>query len=213
MLLCAAWEATYGGRALASLRSEGIKIDGRVEAIERRGDSGHLRYSYTVADREYSGRAIAKADDLPQLRVGDAIAIRYVPVEPRMNIAEFLMTSGLADEHSSSIMWGSLGAAALFGLFGFLDLMGLRRQVSLARYGIMTTGRVVSAARARTNRLKVSYTFFTEAGIEVGGSVGVPAHRGESYWLAQAPRIIYDQTDPTKNTLVQGLWVKITQPA
>jgi hypothetical protein len=109
----------------------------------------------------------------------------------------------------SLFMMISCGLAALLALAVFLwSERGLRRDLNLARYGLLTQGQIQTTGKGRRKRARawITYSFIAANGATVQGRCIVPRNTPvEARAVGTSIDVLYDPDTPTINKARMGL--------
>jgi hypothetical protein len=86
------WNGYRRAKQIQRLVREGLPVSGRITwRGNRRGKAGQrsIRYEYSVRGEKYTGRSALSRAQYSACAEGDAIALHYLPSEPRVAAPQF----------------------------------------------------------------------------------------------------------------------------
>lgn len=187
-----------------ALRSVGTQLIAEITRLPSSKSHTYVRYSFRIGPRWYGGEA-ALPDRRIEVKVGQPIAIRYLPTDPSIN-------------HPSDWEW-SLGsdivpfvAFLLASGLGFVPAIvfpvTLIRVRTLARRGLVVEGKVTACA-PNHSKFNIDYEFRTNENILVEGT---NEYSDEEYELGSSVRIIYLRSHPKRNACYPLSAFRISEP-
>lgn len=192
---------------LEEIRREAVTAEAEIIAITRRRgrqDQVTVIYQYAAGGRTYRGGARLRRREAARLRVGERLAIGYLPSAPERSWR-------LGREPAGVPLWTAPAVPAGLGLSAAALLLVLR-----GRRRLLAEGRAAPARVIRTEKLggkqrlhRVHYEFTLPSGARRSGRFdvsGAPPEPGA--WLV----ILYDPDEPRRQGRYPFSLVRVARP-
>lgn len=192
---------TRSADRLRRIQDEGATTTGTVRGLPNpfmKSRTYHVHYDYTVDGQSLAGSSQISSRRWQSLRIGQTVAISYVPDEPTIqHIAPVTDADITGKMHT---MWIVLGFHLLgFGLaFVFCDRQW-RRYLRLLRDGHAIEGTVVSYDRRKSQKRPplLRYRYVNAAGETCSGADRLPVKVGQAPARGAPVIILCDAENPT----------------
>ena len=140
-----------------ALRRDGRVVTGEVTRIwTTRAPNESVRYTFTVDDEAYSGKADIPVNFVRRFRESDNILVRYLPANPRINHPD-------AWEWSVNSYWGLYCFMIFAVMMSNTIITILLRERRLVCEGVIAIG-AVTRSKQDKDAIRIEYKFRTEDG-------------------------------------------------
>jgi len=216
ILVFAGWAVLDGAR-LYKLSYRTQTATGKItnkESVSRSGPQGaagarDFRLSYAFLADDGTGIqdvATVTAEAYEAAKEGDACTVVYLPENPS---GEHWFHDNLAARTSPQFMMICLGLAAMMALVVLVWIdRPLRRELVLARRGVVAQGQIVATGKGRRRRARpwIRYTFTTAQNVAMQGRCVVPRSTSADARAVGTPiEVLYHPRRPRINKARLGL--------
>lgn len=189
LIVAGGWAAQRRIVDLMALVRNGRATDAQIFNMDHLRDlgdasSGQIYYAFRVSEtRVVTGRYEASRETLQHLRIGRRLHVVYLPSHPNVYILGHLDPRVYAQNEALGVVGlFSFGALALLLPLLLLD-NAMRRQLQLARQGVLMTGEITGCRPVSrwigAFGFRVRYTLPLPSGDVAAGQALFPRHSGE----------------------------------